>query len=350
MTTETDHVIEQIESEEEDRDVGTPIYRIRSYPSDPELETLHARWKRGHIIIPDYQRRFIWKPVQASRLIESFLMGLPVPGIFMLIRGERGQEQEVIDGQQRLLSVFGFFEGYLPSGREFRLTGVDERWEGRRYIDLGPTEQAALLTSVLRVVNIEEQISGRESSVYQIFERLNTGGTTLTPQEIRNSTYHGPFNDMLKEANKEPKWRKIFGTLLPDSRMRDTELIVRFMALNESSDTYAKPMKQFINDYMAIHKTDPESEEYRHTFQDATRKVVKHLGEHPFHIRRGINAAVFDSVMVAFAQADSIPLDIRERYETLKVDQSFIDSTTASTTDVNTVQERLTLAREVLFH
>ena len=86
MTTEADHVIEKIESEEEDLDVGMPIYQIRSYPSDPELETLYARWKRGDIVIPKFQRGFVWKPAQASKLIESFLMGLPVPSIFVFVQ------------------------------------------------------------------------------------------------------------------------------------------------------------------------------------------------------------------------------------------------------------------------
>ena len=350
MTTETDQIVEQIDSEEEDLDVGMPIYQIRSYPSDPELETLHARWKRGQIVIPDYQRGYIWKPAQASRLIESFLMGLPVPGIFMLVRGDRHEVQEVIDGHQRLRSVFSFFEGNLPSGRVFRLTGVDDRWEGKRYADLASSEQITLLTSVLRVVNVELRGSKRDDlSVYQIFERLNTGGMPLNPQEIRNSSYSGSFNDMLKDVNKEPMWRKIFGTPQPDARMRDVELIVRFLALYEGATSYSKPMKKFINDYMAIHQEESDLEKYRRIFRESAQQVVDFLGERPFHIRRGINVAVFDSVMVAFAQSRSIPKDIGDRYECLKNDQAFIDSTTASTTDVNTVHGRLALAQKVLF-
>ena len=72
MITETDEAIERIQSEEEDLDFGTPVYRIRSYPSDPELETLYLRWQREDIIIPTFQRGFVWNISQASRLIESF--------------------------------------------------------------------------------------------------------------------------------------------------------------------------------------------------------------------------------------------------------------------------------------
>ena len=161
MTPHEDDIIEPIASEEEDQEVGVPVYRIRSYPSDPDLETLHGRWNRGELVIPMFQRGFVWKPSQASRLIESFLMGLPVPGIFVFVRETDGDEstseQLVIDGQQRLRSVFGFFDGKLPDGKDFALTGVAPRWEGKTFKTLDPSEQGDLRRAVLRVVNIEQR-------------------------------------------------------------------------------------------------------------------------------------------------------------------------------------------------
>jgi hypothetical protein len=354
MTTEADEIVERIESEEEDLESGTPVYRIRSYPSDPDLETLHSRWKRGEIIIPEFQRGFVWKPTQASRLIESFLMGLPVPGIFVFVQGtDQGagsQKQLVIDGQQRLRSVFGYFDGKLPNGRAFSLTGVDDRWEDKKFTDLDPSEQSGLRYSVLRVINIEQwEPQNDSSSIYQIFERLNTGGTVLTPQEIRNSSYHGPFNDMLMETNNSPVWRDIFGTLQPDARMRDIEMLVRFLALYERSDSYAKPMKKFLSNYMGAHQRESTPNEYQRVFLDSAHRVVASLGKRPFHVRRGINVAVYDATMVAFAKSGSTPPDISERYKTLLADAHFIKATTAGTTDVDTVRERLELAREILF-
>ncbi len=355
MTTEADEVVERIESEEEDLDAGSPIYRIRSYPSDPDLEMLHGRWKRGDLIIPEFQRGFVWKPAQASRLIESFLMGLPVPGIFVFVedhaRGDDNARQLVIDGQQRLRSVFGFFEGELPpEGRPFKLTGVDDRWVDKDYADLTYGEQKTLLTSVLRVVNIEQRDPPNDaSSIYKIFERLNTGGTTLTPQEIRNSSCHGPFNDMLVDANVDSAWREIFGSLRPDPRMRDVELIVRFLALYEASESYSKPMKEFITNYMARHQREAKPQSYRDLFIGTARNVFESLGSKPFHVRRGINVAVFDSVMVAFAKSQTTPSDICERYQSLVTNTDFTNATTAGTTDVDTVRERLELASQVLF-
>ena len=297
----------------------------------------------------------MWKPSQASKLIESFLMGLPVPGIFVFVQGSgRGGDSDrqlVIDGQQRLRSVFGFFDGKLPpDGRPFRLTGVDSRWEGKMYKDLEHWEQRMLLTSVLRVVNIEQREPQNDSSsIYQIFERLNTGGTALTPQGIRNSTYHGPFNDMLVEVNKAPTWREIFGTQLPDVRMRDVELIARFLALYENSDSYAKPMKKFINDYMKTNQKVVNVDKYRSLFLESVDRIVRSLGKRPFHIRQGINVAAMDAVMVAFAKSLEDPPDISERYESLKSNTKFLGAVTSSTTDENIVDRRLELARRVLF-
>ena len=349
MTTDADEIIEPLESELEDLDVGVPIYRIRSYPSDPDSETLHGRWKRGEIAIPEFQRGFVWKPTQASRLIESFLMGLPVPGIFVFVE-EDGLKQTVIDGQQRLTSIFGFFDGKLPSGGVFTLKGVDDRWEGKQFTSLDPAEKARLLHSILRVVNIEQQNpQDGSSSIYQIFERLNTGGTALTPQEIRNSSYHGPFNDMLLERNKALVWRQIFGATQPDARMRDIELIARFLALYEGSDSYARPMKKFISDYMGRHQREANPQEYQHIFLDSAQRVVNSLGQRPFHVRRGINVAVYDATMVAFAKSGSTPPNISERYKTLLANDRFITATTSGTTAVDIVRERLELARCVLF-
>ena len=128
---------------------------------------------------------------------------------------------------------------------------------------------------------------------------------------------------MLRETNRDPVWRKIFGTQHPDARMRDVELIARFLALQEGSEFYSKPMKQFISDFMFRHQKDADPSEKKELFLNAALRVVDSLGERPFHIRRGINVAAYDATMVAFANSDSTPLDISARYETLLSDTGF---------------------------
>ena len=279
-------------------------------------------------------------------------MGLPIPGIFVFVENDT-QLQLVVDGQQRLLSVFGYFDGRFPGDklnrREFMLKGVDARWAEKQFTDLTITDQRRLQRAVLRVVVIEQSDPDDDTSLYHIFERLNTGGTTLTPQEVRNSSYRGPFNDALIKVNQAMTWRDIFGTNVPDLRMRDVELILRFLALHERLHKYEKPMKEFLNRYMALHQWDSETQQSTEMFLQCACRVVNALGKQPFHVRRGINAAVFDSVMVAFAQCPKTRSDIADRYRTLLADKQFELATTAGTTDVDIVKRRIDLARRILF-
>src|SRR5687767_11401856 len=107
-------------------------FQITTYPSDFTLSVLYEKWQNDEIVIPPFQRGYVWKIEQASALIESFLLGLPIPNIFFYIDEER--KSQVIDGQQRLKSVFYFFEGYFgeadaKSGKRqvFQLTGLNEK-------------------------------------------------------------------------------------------------------------------------------------------------------------------------------------------------------------------------------
>ncbi|OGP55548.1 MAG: hypothetical protein A2Y65_00895 [Deltaproteobacteria bacterium RBG_13_52_11] len=347
MNQEEDDLFEKIPSEEEDKDTGVPIYKINSYPSDPTLELLYTRWKREEINIPDFQRGWVWKPTQASRLVESFLLGLPVPSIF--VYKEPSQRQLVIDGQQRLRTIWGFFEGKLPDGTNFYLRGVSPEWEGKYYHTLSESDQIRFRDSVLRQVIVEQTDPKDTTSIYHIYERLNTGGTGLVPQEIRNSTYHGPFNDLLLELNKNPMWRAIFGKSQPDSRMRDVELIVRFFALFDDSYPYTKPMKQFLNTFMGLHQQDISRDPYETVFLTTIKKVHDSLGKKPFHVKRGINVAAFDSVMVAFARSTLVPSDVSLRYEQLKANPSYAETISSATTDELSVRRRIQLAQEILF-
>lgn len=345
--TARENTVERIDSELEDATSAVPVYKINSYPTDPTLEGLHLRKERDEIRIPKFQRGWIWSHTQASQLIESFLLGLPVPGIF-LYRERKTQHLLVIDGQQRLRSIWGFFDGRLPTVGDFYLRNVDVRWEGKTYMDLVESDRIRLRDAVLRTIIVEQTIPDDNSSVYHIFERLNTGGTHLNPQEVRNSAAHGPFNDLMVELNQHPRWRQIFGRQESDPRMRDVELIVRFFALLDGSK-YTKPMKTFLNDYMEKYQSEISDQPYRDIFVGTVDQVLQALGPSPFHIRRGINAAVFDSVMIAFAGSKSTPADIKTRFQELLQKSSFDDATRSATTDVETVERRIRLASQTLF-
>jgi len=356
--------LEAIESEEEDHEASLPVYDILTYPADYTLEVLVDKLGKDQIRIPRFQRRFVWTQVQASKLIESFLRGLPVPAIFLYSDPE-DNTLLVVDGQQRLKTIGYFYEGYFGEeerGRRpvFRLTGLDEGspFLGKTLGDLERENQPAfnkLNDAVLRAFIIKQLDPRDNTSIYHVFERLNTGGTLLHPQEIRNSIYQGALNDLLLELNDEADWRTLFGRRDPDKRQRDAELILRFLALTESLASYAKPMKEFLNTFMREHR-NPSQEvlaKYADTFRRTVASVVAVLGERPFHIRAGLNAAVFDSVSVAFARnLDQVEVgsgELLDRYRALVSDENFLALVSSSTTDAEVVRLRLEKAEQVLF-
>ena len=161
MTSDFDDIDLEVE-DDEDEETVTVTYDIASYPSDFTLAGIAQMWKDGDISIPDYQREFVWTIRQSSLLIDSFLTGLPVPPVFFYIDDKN--KNLVIDGQQRILSVVFFMEGYF--GREsthgkrqvFRLTGLDSKspYHNKRFSDLDETDQRKLKQAVLRAVNIRQ--------------------------------------------------------------------------------------------------------------------------------------------------------------------------------------------------
>jgi len=354
----TDLVLEPITSEDEDYESAPPDYQISTYPADFTLEVLHHKWKEKEILIPDFQRRFVWKQVQASKLIESFLVGLPVPAVFFYSE-RKSQNFFVIDGQQRLKSIFYFFEGYFGpeiqgTRRVFSLTGLsqDSPFNNKTFDDLRDEDKRRLKNAVLRAFVVQQLDPADDTSMYHIFERLNTGGTLLTNQEIRNCVYHGPFIELLNDVNTNSCWRSILGKSTQDTRRKDIELLVRFFAMRDIS-AYKKPMKDFLSKFMKKNR-DASAEvlrQSREIFETTCQSIVGSLGEKPFHVRAGLNAAVFDAVMVAFSKhLDAIPDDIRERYyDHLLKNEEFEKNTRNATTDIDTVKERFKQADITLF-
>lgn len=352
--------IEVLESEIQDQESTPAAYKVVTYPADYTLEGLVAQFEKGLIEIPQFQRKFVWSHKQASRLIESFLLGLPVPAVFLY--KDQDEKQHVIDGQQRLRSVFYYFKGYFGEERKgkkttFRLVGLDEKshYLGKTYKELETSDPPAfnrLNNAVLRSFVIQQLDPHDNSSIFHIFERLNTGGTLLVGQEIRNCVYAGPFNDLLLELNKTDDWRAIFGKKTEDTRLRDVELILRFFALFHNGKKYEKPMKTFLNNFMGERRLPKADliEDYRKTFHTTADRIHKSLGETPFHLRAGLNAAAFDAVFVAVAQhKKSLPDDFSKRFKTLTRDLKFAEWVTGGTTDENAIRGRLEQAKSILF-
>lgn len=355
-----DSTSDELEVQEElDDEEAFVTYEIASYPSDLTLSGIVDMWNAGDIEIPDFQRNYVWTIQQASSLIESFLLGLPVPQVFFYVG--KDNKSLLIDGQQRILSTVYFFEGFF--GREtahgrrqvFRLTGLNEKspYAGKRYPDLDDASQRRLRGSVLRAINIR-QLSPKEenTSIYHIFERLNTGGTPLTPQEIRNCVFHGDFVKKLRTLNRTPSWRKILGNKVEDRHQKDVELILRVFALsNRRWEKYEKPMKEFLNVAMRTYRdgSSPLVARFMTRFEIVCEAVSQVLGEKPFHIRGPLNSSVLDSVMCTLIDHPGVvPDNLKSRFAKLVADDAFKESTYYGTSDVSVLQRRFDTAKAYL--
>lgn len=349
-------------SELDDRQSSPPSYEIATYPADYTLEVLSSQWKSKELYIPPFQRGFVWNQTQASKLIESFLVGLPVPSIFLYT--ERSSERSmVVDGQQRLRSIFYYFDGYFgeasPQGKRaiFRLKGLNENspYYNKTYSDLLDQDEGAarrLKNSVLRAFVIRQLNPNDDTSVFHIFERLNTGGTLLHNQEVRNAVCSGPFNELLHRLNGIPDWRAILGKPRTDSRMRDVELILRFFALLHAADRYQKPMKDFMSKYMRTHAQAGTDliEQFEIEFTQTVNTVIENLGAKPFHLYAGFNSSAFDSVFCAVARnLDKDQSELAGRWGALKKSPGLELLVRGGTTDVEQVTSRLTLVEKTLY-
>ena len=247
-----------------DDEVVPPIsYDVTSYGSDPEVEGLVNRLRRGDIIIPPFQRDYVWRQPEASKFIESLLLGLPVPSVFFSTEPNTSKHL-VIDGQQRLKTLLFFYDGFFNPHREdknqrvFRLTKVQEAFNGKTYKSLEGHDRIRLDTSIMHAITVKQSAPpGDDTSLYHIFERLNSGGRRLTDQEMRIALYHGDLIDCIRKLNAHQPWRSIFGKV--HTRLKDQELILRFFALFEDSARYQRPLAEFLNKYAGRHQ-NPEPE------------------------------------------------------------------------------------------
>ncbi len=355
---EEDEDIQPIESELEDAESSSlTVFEIETFPADYPLDVLKHKWESGDIELHEFQRQFVWNEVRSSKLIESFLMGIPVPPIF-LYSERKSQKYIVIDGQQRLKSVFYFFDGYFGGKgtgkkRKFKLKGLGDnsKWNNKTFDEFEEEDKRRLKNSVLRAIIVKQIEPKDDTSMYHIFERLNTGGIVLTNQELRNCIYGGKLRDLLIEINKLAIWRQVFGKDKVHTRQKDVELILRFFTLQDLGG-YKKPLNESLSKYMRenIDPPDENLQEMKELFERTCNEVYNNLGNKPFHIWSGLNAAFYDSVMVAFSKhLNEIPKDIKERYEGLKENDDFKENAIKTTTDDDVVRNRFRIAENELF-
>lgn len=325
-------------------------YLISSYGSDMPVDSLVSRFNREDIFIPAFQRKFVWTRNQASRFVESLLLGLPVPGIF-LFREPDTRKLMVVDGQQRIVTLSSFYGGLLGE-RKFTLSKVNPEFRGKAYADLEDEDRRVLNDAIVHATIFhQEEPTDDRGSVYSVFERLNTGGSALQPQEIRSCVYRGPLIDLLSELAKNDDWRSLWGR--PSDRKKDEEVILRFLALHNDLDAYQPPLKQFLNEFTRTHRhwSATGGPAFEKQFRDSVRVIAASLGPRAFRPERAVNTAVADAVLCGVAHRlslDGAPDSAAwaPAWERLKAGLKSDDLVSGGTAHLDRVRRRIHLARE----
>src|ERR1039457_3505323 len=299
---------EMVDDLDEALEVIPYTYSITAYGADYPVDSIVKRMEAKDILVPrfswepdanseiiGFQREYVWPRPKADRFIESLLLGLPVPGIFLV--KEQSGRLLVLDGHQRLYTLSAYCQGVI-NGIEYRLDNIQERFVGKRYRDLDVEDRRRLDDSIIHAtVMRQDEPTDDQSSIYVIFERLNTGGVNLQPQEIRVALYHGEFVRVLRTLNDNTAWRTLFGN--KSKRLKDMEMILRFFAFYYYSNAYRSPMKDFLNRYMASNRDLARQSEKELTtvFERTTTVIADAIGSRAFRPVRAVNAAVIDSLM-----------------------------------------------------
>ncbi|MGR5080884.1 DUF262 domain-containing protein [Photobacterium swingsii] len=361
-------------------------FRITTTPNDFNILTIITFIKSKVFKIPTFQRHYVWDIKRASKLIESLLIGLPIPQIFLYERAMN--EFLVIDGQQRLMTLYYFVNGRFPRKDKrselrhifdehgsipdeiladdtyfqkfnLRLDGLTEgqenRFNGKNYETLGDSQMALNLATIrnmiIKPVNDDEE----DGAMFEIFNRLNSGGMNLTQQEIRMSLYQSKFLVHLLSLNEHSEWRRILGKELQDLRLNDVEAILRTLAMTEYHSNYKASIYGFLNTYSNSVKTYTEDHiAFISQVWDEFMNACSNLDESDFRTGGSrMSITLFESLFYA-ATASSFEnrnIDIRSIpasfVETLKADSRFIEYSTGKTTRKESVLGRLSRAREL---
>lgn len=275
-------------------------YDLTPYHFNMDVSGLLRRFSENDILIPSFQRNYVWSKEGASMFIDSVLRGLPTPSLFFYEQNSR--KYLVIDGQQRLLSLYYFVRGVFPDKKEhqniklskenididfsnidakyelkgipFTLSGrnIFSSWKGKTFSQLTTEQQKRITDTYIYIINLKQTSPANDnSSMYLVFERINTGSTPLNPQQIRLCVSHGEYAQFLTENAQNVMWGKKFN--LDDKNSGVSELILRFVSLFYTQGSYKGSMKSFLdkelknNDNFQLHKKDEIDNLYNKSFK-----------------------------------------------------------------------------------
>ena len=383
-----DYAEDWYEDEVEDIDNGyVDEYDITAAPNDFNVRTIYDFIESGSVKIPGFQRNYVWDQRRASKLIESIIIGLPIPQIFLY--EESRNSFLVIDGQQRLMTLYYFMKQRFPRKEkraslraifaehgkipdeilhndEFfskfnlrllvKVPDVPNKFNKLNYSTLGEYKTQFDLRTIRNVIIKQNIPQDDDSSIYEIFNRLNSGGINLKPQEIRDSLYHSDFYAMLARINLNTSWRRLLGVKEPDLHMKDIEILLRGFAMLIEGGNYKPSMTKFLNGFSKKSKGLSEDQlRYLEKLFESFMENCQDLPDDAFLSKRQkFNISLFDATFAAICGKafpdrelvnDPIPQD---KLTLLREDPQFIEASQSDTARKTNVETRLLRARNIL--
>jgi uncharacterized protein with ParB-like and HNH nuclease domain len=373
---------------DDESEVQIDEYDITAIPNDFNLITLFNFVESGAIQIPGFQRNYVWDRPRASKLIESFILGIPVPQIFLYEQSKNSFL--VIDGQQRLMSIYYFMKrrfprrdkraairsifdlnGSIPDStlhddeyfEDFKLSlksahpTVKNKFHGLNHSRLGEYKTQFDLRP-MRAIIVKQNVPAEDnSSMYEVFNRLNTGGINLTAQEIRASMYHSNFYDMLQRLNSDARWRLILQAPEPDIHAKDIEIMLRSLAMLADGTSYRPSMVRFLNAFSKKCQSIPSNDvHYLQSLLSSFFDACSELNADAFINNRNnrLNIALLEAVFYgtcreAFSEKRLLDgkIDNRE-VQSLEMDADFVSSAVEGSTHTTSVESRLSRARTLI--
>jgi len=341
---------------------------VKTQSIEYDLETLVKKIDKGIIKLdPDYQRRHRWDDKTSSKLIESLILNIPIPTIYISQDVDVDSETEqyrysVIDGQQRLTAMYNYLKG------KFSLIGLDtlDELNGCFHQDLPPFLTRRLEERTVKCLRIDSTIDAQVK--IDIFERLNSGSVKLEPQELRNAVYSGRFNHLCKNLSTNISFRILLqiNTDQPDSnirvrKMEDVELVLRFFSLiDENYQNYKKTKDKgfidFLSENMEIGNnfTDEQLSKFKDEFETTMKTILRDFGPTAFakykyddgeyKLQSKFNVAVFDALATSCHDLifrDKIIQFKDKDFKSLFSESEFYEAISGSYLDANKLKFRI---------
>lgn len=282
---------------------ATPIRdrRVVTQPYDLAIDAIVSQVKSGILFLkplssrPKFQRQYVWSDKLASRLVESVLLNVPIPPCYLSENDV--SELDVIDGQQRIYSLYRFLENQYPLRDLEALTELN----GKRFFEIPSKEQRKIRTYTLRCVVITNE--SHSEIKFDVFERLNTSTMPLNAQELRNCVSRGKLNELLADLSFGEKWLLIRGRKEPDKRLADEEMILRYFSFQiQNRDDYKTPLSKWLNEAASAGRrlSEERINELRAQWENALAVALTWFGPKECFRRPGgkaMNRALFDLIM-----------------------------------------------------